>query len=84
MERIGIGQDRMSHLVITQSNINTYAHYWTYLDDVDDINKEAMWEGLEQPPGGALKEGARTYEMAVAPIVHSTFNRETNWRIITS
>ena len=23
-------------------------------------------------PGGALKEGARTYEMAVAPIVHST------------
>ena len=35
-------------------------------------------------PGGALKEGGRTYEMAVAPMAHSTFNRETNWRIITS
>ena len=27
----------------------------------------SLREGLEQPPGGALKEGARTYEMAVAP-----------------
>ena len=44
----------------------------------------SLREGSEQPPGGALKEGARTYEMAVAPMAHSTFNRETNWRIITS
>ena len=34
----------------------------------------SLREGLEQPPGGALKDGGRTYEMAVAPMAHSTFN----------
>ena len=29
-----MGQVRMSELVVTQSNIDTYIHYWTYLDDV--------------------------------------------------
>ena len=34
----------------------------------------SLREGLEQPPGGALKEGARTYEMARAgPFPESRF-----------
>ena len=45
MERIGIGQVRKSDLVITQSNIDTYVHYWTCLDDIADSNKAALREG---------------------------------------
>ena len=52
-----MGQGRMSNLVITQSNIDTYAQYWTYLDDVADSNKEALREGLEQPPTSWFFQG---------------------------
>ena len=33
----------------------------------------SLREGLEQPPEGALKEGTRTYEMAVAPVGKNPF-----------
>ena len=41
MERIRIGQGQMSYLVISQLKIDTYVHYWTYLDEIDDSDKTA-------------------------------------------
>ena len=43
-----MGQGRMHDLVITQSNINIYVHYRTYLDDVADSTKEALREGPDK------------------------------------
>ena len=41
-----MGQFRMSIIVVTQSYTNTYGKYWTYLDDVDDYNKDSLREGV--------------------------------------
>lgn len=46
MNRIGMGQGRMSDLMATQYYTNIYEQYWTYLDDPSDLNKEALREGL--------------------------------------
>ena len=45
MERIGIGQERMSDRAISRYKLNTYILYWTYLDDMDLVNNTALREG---------------------------------------
>ena len=69
----GDGEDRLSdkterHISLEiNGKIDTYVHYWTYLDDIADSSNTALREGFEEGPRTARGGRPADYRALKSP-----------------